>query len=122
MAEARSGLIVMAILAVRPSLMLLLPYLRAASACYGYADEAVMIAAGNDAMYNGSGAGCGKMFVVTCTGLGYAGDWNPCNGNSVTVKLVHHCPGCQHTSDLFEQAFQTIADTNAGIININYYE
>nr|GEY55342.1 hypothetical protein [Tanacetum cinerariifolium] len=41
------------------------PYLP--SSCYGYQDKGVMIAAANEALFQGRVA-CGKHFQVTCTG------------------------------------------------------
>ncbi|GAB4838187.1 hypothetical protein Ancab_027716 [Ancistrocladus abbreviatus] len=90
------------------------------SACYGYADQGVMIAAGSAALYN-NGAGCGKMYRVTCTGAANGGA-NPCNGQSVTVKLVDLCPGCPGPFDLSQQAFAAIANLDAGRIYVDYQQ
>ncbi|KAJ8750737.1 hypothetical protein K2173_015918 [Erythroxylum novogranatense] len=91
------------------------------SACYGFQDQGVMIAAASDALWN-NGAACGKMYRVSCTGPTNQGVPRPCKGGSVTVKIVDRCPspGCQATLDLSQQAFSQIADTNAGKIQIDY--
>ncbi|XP_059636402.1 EG45-like domain containing protein [Cornus florida] len=91
------------------------------SACYGYQDQGVMIAAASDAIWN-NGAACGKMYRVTCTGPTNQGVPQPCRGNGVTVKIVDRCPspGCQSTIDLSQEAFSMIADPAAGKINIEY--
>ncbi|KAJ3695975.1 hypothetical protein LUZ60_001352 [Juncus effusus] len=90
------------------------------SACYGYTDEGTLIAAASGPLYN-NGAACGRMYKVTCTGPTNQGDLHPCTGQSVTVKIVDLCPsGCQATIDLSQEAFSTIANTDAGKINIDY--
>ncbi|GMP36271.1 hypothetical protein CsSME_00008452 [Camellia sinensis var. sinensis] len=91
------------------------------SACYGYQDQGVMIAAASDALWN-NGAACGKMYSVSCTGATNQGVPQPCKSGSVTVKIVDRCPspGCQATIDLSQEAFSAIADTAAGKINIDY--
>ncbi|GMI99771.1 hypothetical protein like AT4G30380 [Hibiscus trionum] len=88
------------------------------SACFGNTPEGTMIAAAGDALWN-NGAVCGKMFTVTCTGPRNPVP-HPCTGKSVTVKIVDHCPGCPSTIDLSKEAFTTIANPVAGIINIDY--
>ncbi|KAL4654519.1 hypothetical protein ACB092_01G385500 [Castanea dentata] len=90
------------------------------SACYGYQDQGVMIAAASDALYE-NGAACGRMYKVRCTGPTNAGVPQPCRGE-VTVKIVDRCPspGCQATIDLSQEAFNIIADPAAGKINIDY--
>ncbi|GMI99770.1 hypothetical protein like AT4G30380 [Hibiscus trionum] len=88
------------------------------SACFGNTPEGTMIAAAGDALWN-NGAVCGKMFTVTCTGPRNPVP-HPCTGKSVTVKIVDHCPGCPSTIDLSKEAFATIANPVAGIINIDY--
>ncbi|QHO53260.1 hypothetical protein HN51_022116 [Arachis hypogaea] len=91
------------------------------SACYGYEDEGTMIAAASEGIYNNGGA-CGQMYKITCTGATNAGVTQPCTGASVTVKVVDLCPspGCQGTFDLSQEAFSTIANVNAGKVDINY--
>ncbi|XP_062144942.1 EG45-like domain containing protein [Alnus glutinosa] len=90
------------------------------SACYGYQDQGVMIAAASDALYE-NGAACGRMYRVRCTGPTNQGVPQPCRGE-VTVKIVDRCPspGCQSTIDLSQEAFSAIADPAAGKINIEY--
>ncbi|XP_028775414.1 EG45-like domain containing protein [Neltuma alba] len=91
------------------------------SACYGNQDEGTMIAAASDPIYN-NGAACGKMYKVTCTSS--TNSVPACKGGSVTVKIVDRCPspGCRATLDLSQEAFSTIANTDAGIINIDYVQ
>ncbi|QHO38638.1 EG45-like domain containing protein [Arachis hypogaea] len=91
-----------------------------ASACYGYEDEGTMIAAAREGIYNNGGA-CGQMYKITCTGATNAGVTQPCTGASVTVKVVDLCPspGCQGTFDLSQEAFSTIANINAGKVDID---
>ncbi|XP_059440023.1 EG45-like domain containing protein [Corylus avellana] len=89
------------------------------SACYGYEDQGVMIAAVSDALW-ANGAACGRMYSVTCTGPTNQGVPQPCRG-TVTVKVVDRCPGCDANNiDLSQEAFSAIADPNAGKINIDY--
>ncbi|KAJ4842136.1 EG45-like domain containing protein [Turnera subulata] len=91
------------------------------SACYGYEDQGVMIAAASDAIWN-NGAACGQSYAVTCTSGTNEGTPHPCWGSStLTVKIVDHCPsGCRGTIDLSQEAFASIADPNSGVINISY--
>ena len=94
--------------------------MRAASACYGFADQGVMIAAASEAFWNG-GEACGHLYAVRCTGATNAGVPQPCTGRTVTVKIVDLCPaGCRGTIDLSQEAFAAIADPDAGKINIQY--
>ncbi|KAL7193713.1 hypothetical protein ACSBR2_025351 [Camellia fascicularis] len=76
------------------------------SACYGYQDQWVMIAAASDALWN-NGAACGKMYSVSCTRATNQGVPQPCKGGGVTMKIVDRCPspGCQATIDLSQEAF-----------------
>ncbi|KAF7153399.1 hypothetical protein RHSIM_Rhsim01G0010500 [Rhododendron simsii] len=91
------------------------------SACYGYQDEGVMIGAASDTLWNG-GAACGRMYSITCIGGTNQGVVHPCTGQSVTIKIVDHCPspGCQATIDLSQESFAIIADVAAGKIVIEY--
>ncbi|XP_018821980.1 EG45-like domain containing protein [Juglans regia] len=91
------------------------------SACYGYQDQGVMIAAASDALWD-NGNACGRMYSVSCTGPTNAGVPQPCRNGPVTVKIVDRCPspGCQATIDLSQEAFSQIADPAAGKINIDY--
>lgn len=93
-----------------------------ASACYGYVDNGVMIAAASDALWN-NGSACGRMYSVRCTGATNQGVRQPCNGCTVTVKIVDYCsPGCGGTTDLSREAFSNMVDLNAGKIQIEYNE
>ncbi|XP_057514902.1 EG45-like domain containing protein [Actinidia eriantha] len=91
------------------------------SACYGFEDQGVMIAAASDALWD-NGAACGRMYRVSCSGPTNEGVPEPCKEGSVTVKVVDRCPspGCQATIDLSQEAFSAIANTDAGKINIDY--
>ncbi|KAJ4824333.1 hypothetical protein Tsubulata_004294 [Turnera subulata] len=92
------------------------PYLP--SACYGYQDQGVMIAAASDAFYNNGGA-CGDYYQVTCVG----GTNEGCLGSgTVEVKIVDHCPpnSCRGTIDLSQEAFASIADPTVGVINVSF--
>ncbi|CAA2985699.1 EG45-like domain containing protein [Olea europaea var. sylvestris] len=90
------------------------------SACYGNEDRGRMIAAANPSLYN-NGAACGTRYRVTCTGPTNQGVPQPCTGNDVTVTIVDLCPGCGADQlDLSQEAFSTIANTDAGRIRIEY--
>ncbi|KAK1440435.1 hypothetical protein QVD17_06262 [Tagetes erecta] len=96
------------------------PYLP--SACYGYDDKGVMIAAANQDLWEG-GAVCGKYFQVTCTGGTNLGTPHPCTSNpTVTVLITDFCPppGCKGDLDLSHESFSLIADPAAGGIKISY--
>lgn len=91
-----------------------------ASACNGYQNDGVMIAAASYAIWN-NGAVCNKSFRVKCTGATNQGTPHPCRGGSVLVKIVDLCPaGCQATIDLSQEAFSQIADPDAGKIKIEF--
>ncbi|XAR51221.1 hypothetical protein NMG60_11005783 [Bertholletia excelsa] len=90
------------------------------SACYGYQNEGVMIAAASDAIW-GNKAACGRRYRVRCIGATNQGVPQPCRGQSVVVMIVDYCPpGCRGTIDLSQEAFSQIADPNAGKIRIEY--
>ncbi|KDP38161.1 hypothetical protein JCGZ_04804 [Jatropha curcas] len=91
------------------------------SSCYGNSEEGVMIAAASDALWDNRAA-CGRQYRVKCLSATNEGDPHPCNGNSVEVKIVDYCPSpaCRGTIDLSEEAFASIANTDAGKINIAY--
>ncbi|XP_071731231.1 EG45-like domain containing protein [Rutidosis leptorrhynchoides] len=94
------------------------------SACYGFEDKGVMIAAANEDLWDG-GAVCGKYFQVTCTGGTNLGTPHPCTHTpTVTVMITDFCPppGCQGDLDLAHEAFSTIADPAAGGIKISFQE
>ncbi|KAK9273012.1 hypothetical protein L1049_017819 [Liquidambar formosana] len=95
----------------------------AASACFGNEDEGVMIAAASDEFWDNGGA-CGKMYQVKCLSGTNQGTPFPCQGSdSVVVKIIDHCPsGCRGTIDLSQEAFASIADSNAGVINISFHQ
>eukprot|EP00262_Sarcandra_glabra_P008189 TRINITY_DN21497_c0_g1_i1.p1 TRINITY_DN21497_c0_g1~~TRINITY_DN21497_c0_g1_i1.p1 ORF type:complete len:131 (+),score=11.66 TRINITY_DN21497_c0_g1_i1:38-430(+) len=90
------------------------------SSCYGFEDRGVMVAAASDVIWDNRAA-CGRRYSVTCTGRTNEGVLQPCRGTSVIVTVVDYCPpGCRGTIDLSQDAFIQIADTNAGVINIDY--
>lgn len=92
-----------------------------ASACDGYSNEGVMIAAASEAFWDNGGA-CGKKYTVKCVGATNQGDPHPCRGSgTVTVKIVDFCPpGCRGTIDLSQEAFASIANPDAGKIKITF--
>lgn len=95
-----------------------------ASACNGFEDDGVMIAAASDEFWNDGGA-CGQMYEVSCLSGTNDGTPEPCLGSgSVLVMIVDYCPpgSCRATIDLSQEAFQSIADTDAGVINISYQQ
>ncbi|KAM6579610.1 hypothetical protein CsatA_003384 [Cannabis sativa] len=92
------------------------------SACNGFEEEGVMIAAASEAIWDDKGA-CGRMYKVRCIGGTNQGVSNPCRGGgSIVVKIVDLCPapGCRGTIDLSQEAFAMIADPNEGKINIKF--
>ncbi|KAK6237117.1 hypothetical protein QUC31_020905 [Theobroma cacao] len=93
------------------------------SACYGFEDQGVMIAAASEAIWN-NGAACGQLYQVNCLSGTNAGTPMPCQGRGVVVvKIVDRCPaGCRGTIDLSQEAFALIADPNSGVINISYQQ
>ncbi|XP_035843830.1 EG45-like domain containing protein [Helianthus annuus] len=98
------------------------PYLP--SACYGFQDAGVMIAAANQDLWQG-GAACGKYFQVTCTGALNQGVPHPCTATpTVTVLITDFCPppGCKGDLDLSQESFSIIADPSAGGIKISYQQ
>ncbi|PWA56035.1 Barwin-like endoglucanase [Artemisia annua] len=98
------------------------PYLP--SACFGFQDKGVMIAAANQDLWDG-GAVCGKYFQVTCTGPTNLGTPHPCTDTpTVTVMITDLCPppGCKGDLDLATEAFSLIADPRSGGIQISYQE
>ncbi|KAJ9702883.1 hypothetical protein PVL29_004567 [Vitis rotundifolia] len=94
------------------------------TATYYTPPSTLMIAAASDEFWNDGGA-CGQMYQVTCLSGTNEGTPEPCLGSgSVVVKIVDHCPpgSCRGTIDLSQEAFESIADTNAGVINISYQQ
>ncbi|XP_042051597.1 EG45-like domain containing protein [Salvia splendens] len=89
------------------------------SACYGNKGEGTMIAAANPSLYD-NGKACGKRYKIRCTRGTNHGD-KPCQKVHVTVKIVDLCPSCADDQlDLSQQAFQKIANPDAGVFRINY--
>lgn len=90
----------------------------AATTCFGYQDNGVMIALASDDIWNG-GAACGTLYSVACTDVSgaCASDAQP-----VVVQIVDYCPqDCSTTLVLSFEAFSSIADPDAEVISI-YYE
>lgn len=93
-----------------------------ASACFGFQDKGVMIAAANQDLWDG-GAICGKYFQVTCIGGTARGIPHPCTSTpTVTVMITDFCPPpvCQGNLDLSHESFSLIADPAAGEMQISY--
>ncbi|KAI7738041.1 hypothetical protein M8C21_010503 [Ambrosia artemisiifolia] len=89
------------------------------SSCYGFEDRGNMILAANSGLFNNRAA-CGQRYRVTCTS-GTNAVPNPCTGRSVDVTVVDLCPGCAGNQvDLSQEAFQVIANPDAGRVNIDY--
>ncbi|KAB2016542.1 hypothetical protein ES319_D08G103500v1 [Gossypium barbadense] len=85
-------------------------------------DYGNMVAGVSDALWN-NGRACGKSYRVKC--LGGANEApHPCkNGNTAVVKVVDYCKaGCQGIINLSKYAFSTIADPDAGIIQVEFNE
>ncbi|KAL3751142.1 hypothetical protein ACJRO7_012026 [Eucalyptus globulus] len=79
-----------------------------------------MIATASHA-FSAGGAACGSTYRVTCIGAAYSGTRDPCTGRSVEVRIVDRCPGrCAGTIDLSKEAFETIANSVAGIVKVTY--
>ncbi|XP_028775408.1 EG45-like domain containing protein [Neltuma alba] len=91
------------------------------SACNGFQNDGVMIAAASDSLWD-NGAACGRKYRVRCASGTNQGVANPCRGGAVTVKIVDRCPppACRGTIDLSREAFSAIADPNEGKINIEF--
>ncbi|KAJ0591931.1 putative EG45-like domain containing protein, plant [Helianthus annuus] len=90
------------------------------SSCYGFEDRGVMILAANSGLFNNRAA-CGQRYRVSCTSRTNDGVLQPCTGRSVDVTVVDLCPGCNPNQvDLSREAFQVIANPDAGRINIEY--
>uniref|UniRef100_A0A7N2L900 Expansin-like EG45 domain-containing protein n=1 Tax=Quercus lobata TaxID=97700 RepID=A0A7N2L900_QUELO len=94
-----------------------------ASACNGFKNDGVMIAAASNELW-GNGAACGNNYKVKCLSGTNAGVPHPCKDNTdVVVTIVDFCsPGCQGTLDLSQEAFAKIADRNEGKINIDFQQ
>ncbi|KAF3794249.1 EG45-like domain containing protein [Nymphaea thermarum] len=86
------------------------------TACYGYQDNGVMVAAANDEIWNG-GAACGTFYSVTCTDASGACAYD---AEPVVVQIVDYCSNCAATLVLSFEAFSAIADPNAGVISVDY--
>ena len=89
-----------------------------ASACYGDDTSSFLpnnfIVAANSGLYNG-GAACGQTCQVSCYGAGCT------SSQTISVRLVDLCPGCASDQiDLSQEAFSSIANTDQGVITINY--
>ena len=92
----------------------------AASKCFGFDDQGVMIAAASEAIFN-DGEACGQFYQVTCLSGTNLGTPMPCLDGSVVVKIVDLCPpgSCRGTIDLSQEAFASIVDLASGVINIS---
>lgn len=79
-----------------------------------------MVAGVSNALWN-NGKACGKRYRVKCIG-GTNEAPHPCkNGKTVVVTVVDYCSaGCQGVINLSKDAFSTIADPDAGIIQVQF--
>ncbi|XP_058113164.1 EG45-like domain containing protein [Magnolia sinica] len=92
------------------------------SSCYGNQDNGVMIAGASDTIW-GNRAACGRHYSVKCTGQVNTLP-KPCKETSVVVRIVDYCPspGCNGTINLSRDAFNAIANLQAGKIKIDYQQ
>ncbi|KAB1204796.1 EG45-like domain containing protein [Morella rubra] len=92
------------------------------SACNGYKDDGVFIAAASDVVFAKRRA-CGREYFVVCLGGVNKGS-NPCKHHSaVVVKIVDHCPpSCRSTISLSQEAFSVLADPSVGRVRIAYVD
>ncbi|KDP38770.1 hypothetical protein JCGZ_04123 [Jatropha curcas] len=89
------------------------------SKCYGNQNNGLIVAGVSDALWN-NGAACGRRYRVTCIG-GANKAPHPCKRGSVVVKIVDYCSrGCMGDINLSQDAFSRIADTDAGIVRVQY--
>ncbi|GAB4846515.1 hypothetical protein Ancab_025520 [Ancistrocladus abbreviatus] len=90
------------------------------SACLGGRDVGTLVAGVNDALW-GNGAACGRKYKVTCIGAANEAP-HPCKPNRfVIVQVVDYCrPVCNGDINLSRDAFNRIADLDAGKIRIQY--
>ena len=92
----------------------------ATSACYGYKDNGVYVAAASNAFWNNRTA-CGKTFLVNCiggTGTNLAPQ--PCSSLRVFIKIVDYCPRCGLTINISKDAFVIIANLDSRKVKINF--
>ncbi|EFJ31904.1 hypothetical protein SELMODRAFT_18782, partial [Selaginella moellendorffii] len=58
---------------------------------------------------------CGKHFTIRCVG-------SSCKGHkSIRVVVVDLCPGCPGAFDLSKEAFEKLANPDAGVIDIDFH-
>nr|XP_018915441.1 PREDICTED: EG45-like domain containing protein [Bemisia tabaci] len=90
------------------------------SACNGFQNDGVMIAAASDPIFANKAA-CNRRYRVKCIS-GTNAVANPCRSGSVIVKVVDRCPSphCRGTLDLSREAFSRIANPDAGKVKIEY--
>ncbi|KAL6012280.1 hypothetical protein ACLOJK_002759 [Asimina triloba] len=90
------------------------------SACYQYQNKGAMVAGVSDALWD-RGRACGRRYSVRCTGPTNTAP-HPCKANRVvTVTVVDYCRApCNGIIDLSRDAFNVIADPNAGNVQIDY--
>ncbi|KAJ7954394.1 EG45-like domain containing protein [Quillaja saponaria] len=93
------------------------------SSCHGYKNDGVLIAAASDTIWDNRGA-CGRKCRVKCLSATSQGVPHPCKGGSVVVTIVDYCPphSCHGTIDLSQEAFASIANPDAGKINIAFQQ
>ncbi|XP_024016465.1 EG45-like domain containing protein 2 isoform X2 [Eutrema salsugineum] len=92
------------------------PYTR--SACSGRQYETMVVGLKSN-LYQG-GRACGRRYRVRCIGATYNFP-GACTGRTVVVKVVDFCrEPCNGDLNLSRDAFQVIANTNAGNIRVEY--
>uniref|UniRef100_A0A1J3ITL9 EG45-like domain containing protein 2 n=1 Tax=Noccaea caerulescens TaxID=107243 RepID=A0A1J3ITL9_NOCCA len=92
------------------------PYTR--SACYG-TQRGTMVVGVRSNLWEG-GRACGRRYRVRCLGATY-GYARACTGRSVDVTVVDFCrEPCNGDLNLSRDAFQVIANTDAGNIGVDY--
>ncbi|XP_047326212.1 putative EG45-like domain containing protein 1 [Impatiens glandulifera] len=85
------------------------------SACYKNQTQGNFVASVGDSLWN-NGAICGKMLKVKCIAIPQG-----CLGSGmVTVKVVDHCIDCNYPIELSYDAFKSIGDIGAAVMDIDY--
>ncbi|KAK3221219.1 hypothetical protein Dsin_008244 [Dipteronia sinensis] len=90
------------------------------SACFGKRGMGRMVAGVSEALWNNKKA-CGRKYRVRCIG-GANEAPHPCHsGKSVVVTVVDFCqPPCNGILNLSQDAFDVIADRDAGKVRVEY--
>ncbi|KAL5773051.1 hypothetical protein ACOSP7_012670 [Xanthoceras sorbifolium] len=79
-----------------------------------------MVTGVSDKLWN-NGAACGKRYRIRCTG-GTNTAPHPCRSDAtIDVTVVDYCrPTCNGDFNLYQSAFATIADPDAGNVKVEY--